>query len=319
MLDYLQDMLGLEFKIKNIDLSTADYPHIPSLSEYKVLEIEQQPCLLIPVPPNTFSVSAFKRQQLQLAEIINYPMVLALNSLTPYQRKTLIENKLSFIVPAYQIYLPFMALNLQEYDKKIPWKKNKLTSMAQIVCLYLYYQKEDRGHYKTAIAKTIGTSNMTVTRGVHDLEILKLVQSKKQGRLSLVSRRYPRKDYLAKSFPFMVNPIRRTVYVKAGDFYKNLPVAGLEAAARMLPEEKIDFISTRALWRRKFSRNLNKDIINPQTYQQEYLELELWDYNPQTFWDSEYNTVDKISLVLSLKYANDPKKKVLAAKLKELI
>ena len=73
------------------------------------------------------------------------------------------------------------------------------------------------------------------------------------------------------------------------------------------------------MWRRKFSRNLNKDIINPQTYQQEYLELELWDYNPQTFWDSEYNTVDKISLVLSLKYANDPKKKVLAAKLKELI
>lgn len=290
--------------------------HLQTDYKYKVLSILSEECLVIKVSRDQFDLSRFLKQINHLEKYTNNQLILGFESLTSYQRLALIRNKIPFIVPNNQLYLPFMGIVLQEYYRSQPKRNEKLTAMAQFLLLNFIYNPELNMLSKAEIADQVRQSNMNISRSIQELKALGLIEEEKSGRRSLVINMYDRKEMYKKAKQFMINPVQKKVYIKGAALTQNLPVAGLEALS-LISFLNISDRSIRAIDKKEF-RMLSKDLII-DTHQWEtsfdIVELEIWKYNPQML--AMNNIVDPISLSLSLKDSNDERIEIEIEKIME--
>ena len=104
-----------------------------------------------------------------------------------------------------------------------------------------------------------------------------------------------------KAKPYLINPVLKRVYVLRNHEIDALLLSGETALAEksMLNSPRI---LSRAIDKKKFSELNTLQIINPAWHMdQDYVELEIWKYNPLPL--ARNNIVDVISL--SLSFIND--------------
>lgn len=304
MLRYLDEILGLSAE-EAPWLEEKQLPlYLRSGRAYSILRLQGMEALLVRMDAAEFRLAAFEKQLIKLAEY--WPggqIVLCFQKLTAYQRKALIEHRIPFLVPGSQIFFPQLGMMLQERMPAVRKAPERLTAAAQQLLLYLLYRGDVRPTGKAALAHQLGVSPMNITRAVQVLEELSLVRTEKRGRCDYVSPLETGRGLYEKARPYLISPVQKKLYVKRLPEFEQFPLCG-ESALAAVSMLNPPAVSCRAVGRSVNRMLLDKETVDPAwSREEEYLELELWKYDPQLL--TQNGRVDVVSLACSLKENSD--------------
>lgn len=259
-------------------------------------------CIFIEVMDNMPNVDQIQRHMMQIKNLTDHQIVLFYKDITRYRRKSLIENRIAFVIEGGQMYLPFLGVDLKKVQEHAEEEVRGFTTPAQIAYLYFLYHKEDTVN-TTEFAEKLGFNKMTASRALNDLYHANLITYEiggKTGR-SKEYKRIPDPDYFFRGHNYLKTPIRKIIYTKTKPI--GALSAGLDALAELSminpPSHPIMSIERNKLNKEHVEIVKNKDLVKDK----ELVELELWDYDPRLFSDKSH--VDLLSLYASLKEETD--------------
>ncbi len=302
MLDYLTKTLGLSASVESWPEAERLPLYLQNGKKYSFLYIEDVKCLLVEVDENGFSLPAFRKQ---MAKLLPQPefIVLCFKHLNSRQRKALIEARMPFIVPGSQIYLPFIGIVLQERMKSVVTAPKKLSPGAQLILLLLIYEPVGSPFRKIDLAKQLDMSAMTVTRAVQELTALELVCVDRKGRNDWVITKEGGRSLYEKALPYLIDPVQKRICVRRNKAFSGLLMAGEYALGSRTLLNGPD-VECRAISRKEFKRIEGIEEVDPAwTNTQDYVQLEVWKYDPKPL--AFHGAVDVISLALSLRDVKD--------------
>ncbi|WP_303150153.1 hypothetical protein [uncultured Cloacibacillus sp.] len=234
-----------------------------------------------------------KHQTKVIGEKDNLPVVIVSGIIDYHQRKYMLEHHMPFIIPEKQMYLPFLGVFLQEKFGSVPKPINKLSSSAQVVFLfYLYSEQEELFIYE--VEEKLGLSRMTISRAFTQLVRTKLFTSAKEGKYRKIKSELSRRELFEKMKPFLINPIKKTVFIDKKSVPKNAlkaSISALSLVSNLAPDE-IDYF---AIDKAEFEGGDFTEYLLDWDSQSR---LELWAYDPHLLGNGI--SVDNISLALSL-------------------
>ena len=182
-------------------------------------------------------------------------------------------------------------------------RKLLMPSLDKFLLLYFIYQNKREEKSQTAIAKQLNMSAMNISRAVLELQELGLLKTRKEGTRKLVKAVAIGKELYQLSKEFLQSPVQKIIYVASMHYDMGLPYAGETALAKrsMLNFPKCTVFAMD----KKKSKDIPKEyLIDPKLVtDNDYVEVELWKYNPITF--AKNGVVDIVSLVESLKNIED--------------
>jgi biotin operon repressor len=235
----------------------------------------------------------------------NGPVVYVRERMTAYNRKRLVEQKLPFIVPGNQMYVPMLGVDFREYFRKPRPKTRILRPSSQAVLLHaLLRGAEDLS--LTALGKKLGYSAMAMSHALDELETVGIGQSSAtgRGRERYLCFSVAKQEVWKKAQPLLRTPVKsRHPVRKMPDEILSCPRAGLSALAHysMLNEPENETIAlSRKDWK---SLRLRGAVTPLMPDEPDGILVEVWDYAPTLFAAGGW--VDRLSLYLSLRDTQD--------------
>ena len=297
MLNYVENTLGCAAKAVTFSIPRSFPMYLKNEYSYEEYLIERQLCLF--AKPTEFNLAKYKKHRAKIEELTNTKVILNLDSITNYQRKTLIEENIPFVVKDRQIYLPFLAICLSEkYENKMTVEK--FTPSAQLVFLYLFYNNAEMT--ETEISKRLNCTVMSASRAYKMLVECGLFDFKYDGRKKYIVTDKSKSELLKSAEPFMIDPVEKDVY-----FDKNVDLSKhLKSGCYALSEKSmLDFAENDKCY--ALTKDEYKNIsgsINEERYRSiGGIKTEIWSYSP--IFLTNNNSVDDISLIMSMKNEND--------------
>lgn len=258
-------------------------------------------CILIEAVDEMPNIYQLQKHIKQIKNLTDRQIVLFYKDITRYRRKSLIENRIAFVIEDGQMYLPFLGLDLKKVKEHVEEAKG-FTAPAQIAYLYFLYHKEEVVN-TTDFAKKLGFNKMTASRALNDLYHANLI-TYEIGGMTGRSKEYKRikdPDYFLRGRNYLKTPVRKIIYTKTRPL--DALTAGMEALSELSminpPGHPIMAIDRNKLNNEQVEVVNNKDLIKDT----KLVELELWDYDPGLF--SNNGHVDLLSLYASLKEETD--------------
>ena len=210
---YLDDTLGLQARAGELGRKLPAY--LRKGCKHFVLLVEGHSFVAAVFDAGSFNLAAYKKQRRELEELTGLPAIAVLPSVTPYQRRTLVSEGISFVVPGSQLFVPALGAVFAERRaaSPLPAPVQELSPAAQLVLLDLIYQGDDAPQQQMTIADRLGFDAMKTSRGVRQLEAAGLVDVTKCGRANMVRPRCAGKVLWEAAQPFLKNPARHEVCV----------------------------------------------------------------------------------------------------------
>ena len=255
--------------------------------------------------PNKITPSIVAKHLNWIEEKFGERGILITEAIESYNRKRLIEQKVPFIVPGNQLYLPELGIDLREYLKRVKEKPSTLSPSAQLVLFsHLLRKTISETLTATVLANALGTSKMTMGRAIDELASYDLVDLQIEGRQKRVIFKSDRRTLWGNALPQLRSPVQKRVYVESEDFSVGI-LAGLTALAEVTmivpPERRVRAVTSKE-WKTT-QLNSKMRIIPEASANIAPLELEIWKYDPKLL--STDRLVDPLSLYLSLKNETD--------------
>ncbi|MCD8013805.1 MAG: hypothetical protein LUG99_11620 [Lachnospiraceae bacterium] len=301
MIQYLQENLGISVKEKAWDLEERLPLYLKSGRSYSILQIESLDCLCIKITSDDFRISSYLKQLDKLSGYWNSNVILVFQELSTYQRKMLIQNKIAFIVPESQVYIPFLGMVFKERTAGRQYiVDNRLSATAQLLVLFAIKNKINRIR-QADITQFIPSSPMTISRAVNELIQLNLMNEKINGRERILLVDSSMSGLYRKCKRYLDTPISRIVYVKEADVPEELPFAGESALSEysMLNPPNVNCY---AMWKKNFNK-LKLDTVDPNWIRESYAEIQLWIYDPLLLANGRY--VSELPLALTFENETD--------------
>jgi len=278
---YLQD-LYVFFRVSILDT--------PCLAMAAKDEVEQTPATI-------------QKHILQLQKKLDHEIIYVHSKVSSYNRKRLIEHKLSFIVPGNQMYLPFLGIDLREHFKKIRIIDPKCSPSTQYVVLYALLHGTGRGVTPKKLAALLDYTPMTMTRAFDELQAAGLGEIAMEGRERVLRFDGNKKILWERARKFLRSPVKKRLWVKKVTDEPLGVKAGLSALSHYsslaAPANLVLAIAGQN-WKKIKSRN---DVMELTIAEPEACELELWSYYPRLL--EKDDVVDRFSLYLSLQDNDD--------------
>ena len=224
--------------------------------------------------------------------------MLVLKELSFRQKEYLIREKIPFIVDGKQIYLPFMAVYLQERcsAEKIP--REEILPSAQMLLLHFIYGGAQELSTSQA-AKDLELTPTSISRASRQLEEMGLLHIRKVGVQRIMQSEDSSKTLFQKAGDKLLNPIKRTVYIPKKYVGTDLLESGYSALAEysMLNAPNVRCYAAERIsqWKDVMTNSLQNSQVQAA--------VEMWRYNPRKL--STRNTVDELSLALALREDTD--------------
>ena len=216
-------------------------------------------------------------------------------------RARLIEQRLPFIVPGNQLYLPDLGIDLREHFRRLRQHRESLSPAAQAAMLAYLLGLAPVRITPQDLAAQRGYSAMTMTRVADELDQAGLVASERVARNRWLTFPADRKAAWIQALALLESPVQSRVWVKGAGSLQ-LPRAGLAALAAVtdLSEPALPCLAVGpAAW-----RDLKKsDEVRVVHEDEADAQLELWHYDPVPLLTS--GGVDPLSLYLSLRTVDD--------------
>lgn len=309
MIDYIRNTLGVDIKEQKCDIYAKLPLYLKNEYEYKQYKIEGVECLF--AKPVEFSLIAYKKHLSKLTELTKFNIVLELDSITPYQRKALIEERISFIVKDYQMYMPFLAICLtQRFEQKMIVEK--FAPLTQLAFLYIFYNNVKLTAVE--LAKRIDCTSMSATRAYKELVDSGLFRCETDGRKKYIVPNAQGGKLLKMAEPYLINPVESINYIKFDKNFEKMSVSGIYALGKKTMLSVGDRDKSYAIFKREKISML--DIAFILTFNRyDVVKMEKWSYNPAIL--SKDGVVDDISLILSLADNKDERVQISIDELKE--
>ena len=172
------------------------------------------------------NVTVLKKHGQKYYEYFNENIAYGFPNLTSSQRKSLTENRISYISGNEQIFLPFLGSYFTKcYRNQMSKSFDKFSPSTQLLALYMIYGEKSRKINKSEVAKQIGLSAMSITRAVKDLVKLGILQEEKIGNEALIYCDMDKSRIYEEISPYLINPVQEIIYVEKIT-YDNLVMAG---------------------------------------------------------------------------------------------
>jgi len=243
-------------------------------------------------------IEVLKKHIARIQKNENLPVVLVLKELSFRRKEYLIREKIPFIVDGKQIYLPFMAMYLQERcsAEKIP--REEILPSAQMLLLHFIYRGAQDLSTSQA-AKDLELTPTSISRASRQLEEMGLLHIRKVGVQRIMQSEDSSKTLFQKAGDKLLNPVKRTVYIPQKYVGADLPESGYSALAEY---SMLNAPNVRCYAAERISQW--KDVMtNSLQNSQEQVAVEMWRYNPRKL--STRDTVDELSLALALREDTD--------------
>jgi len=222
---------------------------------------------------------------------------------TAYNRKRLIEQKVPFIVPGNQMYLPMLAIDLREHSRKIREESPTFSPSTQVVVLYALLRDAGQVLIPAELAPRLGYSAMTMTRAFNELETANLAEVTTSGRERCLRFSEDRREIWERAQSFLRSPVNKRLFIRCTEGGQAAIRSGLTALAHygmLAPPPHTVYALSREDW--KALRSLHK-IIEVPAQDPDGSEIEVWWYPPALF--AEHGIADRLSLYLSLRDDHD--------------
>ena len=180
---YLHDALGVSVKTTPRS-GVGQLP--PVLRErYRFAKAELlgvRALLVIDANPEEQSPTTVRKHLDMLQSKEQADLIYVRAQVTAYNRKRLIEQKVPFIVPGNQMYLPMLAIDLREHFRRIREEAPTFSPSTQVVVLHAMLRDAGQVLIPSEMAPLLGYSAMTMTRAFDELEAAKLAEVTVRGR-----------------------------------------------------------------------------------------------------------------------------------------
>ncbi len=259
-------------------------------------------CVLMEIIEEIPNINRLTKQIKQIETIATCPVVLLFKEITRYRRKSLIENRLPFLIDDGQMYLPFLGMDLKVTAEESKIEVHSFTIPAQVAYLYFLYHKDEVLN-TMQFAKKMGFNMMSASRALSELYRLNLITYETGGKTgrSKEYTRIPDPEYFQIGKDYLKAPFKKSVYVKS------IPADALPASLDAL--SILSMITPHdhpvvAIERNKI-KGMEDEVVNniEIVSDMNLVELELWDYDPKLFAKNHH--VDLGSLYASLKDETD--------------
>jgi len=276
------------------------------LDQYDFFQInlfEQSAIVAITKETFTPTPGSVKKQHKMISKLTEHPIIFAFRFLTAYNRKRLIEHKISFIVPNNQMYLPYLGIDLREYFKMSHEASQKFSPATQATIIGVLNGKIEKILSISEIVKKLEYSRITASRIMNELKLHQFGVHHRNGKQKLISLEDTLENMWQKALPLMGSPVLERIYLTSATGLNNFYYAGQTALSEITSLAGLNY-DTYAIGKNEWF-SLRKQMIKFITPNQDEAnyELEIWTYPPQLL--SNKQRVDKYSLYLSLKENSD--------------
>jgi hypothetical protein len=220
-----------------------------------------------------------------------------------YDRRRLIDRKVSFIVPGNQMYLPLLGLDLREHFNKTRAESKYISPSTQVIIINVLAKRTEQSLTSKDLAESLGYTSMTIIRAFDEIELHELGSSFYKGRERVLLFNLTKRELWDRAQNYMRTPVKKRTWVEYSA--KRLPgiQAGLTALAyySMLaaPVQPVLALSSE-YWKKCQRNHAIKELPFPE---KNAYDVEIWNYDPASL--SSKGVVDPFSLYLSLRNDKD--------------
>ena len=296
-MDYLAHVLGI-----NVVYSDDPPKLMPNYIDAryhprKVLLDHQEAVFLYPKTELDDIVSV-RKHIARIRSVEDTPVILVPEHLTYRQKEYLLRDHIPFIVEGKQIYLPFMAVYLQERGDGE--KQDIATMLPSAQLLLLFYIYHGCGELLTSEAsQKLGFTATSISRASRQLEEMGLIRTEKRGVQKVIYSDQTPEEVFSAARENLSNPVKRTIYVSKANIETDLLLSGYSALSEysMINPPMVECFAAGsvAAWEKEASNKLQST--------DDQCAVELWRYDPRKL--SGGNCVDKLSLALALSADKD--------------
>ena len=292
-MEYLNKVLGIKVTYEDVE-----FKHLPNfiVMRYRLQMASMNGKKAIFLYPKTEleQIGVLKKHIARIQKSENLPVVLVMKEIISRQKEYLIREKIPFVVEGRQIYLPFMALYLQERCNAEREQREEMCPSAQMLLLHFIYGGAQELSTSQA-AKDLELTPTSISRASKQLEEMGLLHIKKRGIQRILKSEESPKILFQKAGDKLLNPIKRTVYIPKEFVGTALLESGYSALAEcsMLNAPNVKYYATERIsqWKDVMTNRLQDSQVQ--------VAVEMWRYNSRKL--STRNTVDELSLALALR------------------
>ncbi len=234
-----------------------------------------------------------------LKGIFSKDVIFVSNRISSWNRDRLIKQKVLFIIPENQMFLPNIGIDLREYFKMKREKVEYFSPSTQSIIISLLLEGLTNGITPDDIVRISGYSRMTISRVIDELETLEILNVNFQGKESIIDIRFTGKELWKTILPYLRTPIKKILYVKEYDnrFDEHFFRSGFSALSEYTMLSGPDILEY-AISKSLFNNCCRKGYFCDEVkYPEEAkIRLELWNYVPGITGDKVKQVVDKLSL-----------------------
>ena len=296
-MEYLNQVLGIRVVYKD-DAIDSMPNFIHARYRLKRVTLDGQAVIFVYPKEELEAVSSVKKHLDKIVNTAKTPAVLIPAHLTYRQKEYLLRDHIPFVVEGKQIYLPFMAVYLQERGDG---EKQDITTMlpsAQLLLLFYIYH--GCGELLTSEAsQKLGFTATSISRASRQLEEMGLIKTEKRGVRKVIYSDQTPEEVFSAARESGCNPVKRTLYVPQKNIETDLLLSGYSALSEysMINPPMVECFAAGsvATWEKEASNKLQSS--------DDQCAVELWRYDPRKL--SSRNCVDKLSLALALSADKD--------------
>jgi hypothetical protein len=265
--------------------------------------LDQATHFIVPRNPVGPALTDILRHYPVLRKFLEGEVIFVLRSANPYEVKRLIVERIPFVVPGRQLFLPRNVVFVQAPESSgtgLVDAESPLSPRAQALVLYHLQKQSLAGRTQVEMAVSLHYTPMTVSRTVQELQHKRLCRVVTAGRANMLSVACG-SDFWKIAENRLTSPVRARRFARfqnanaRAKFYE----AGITALSRytMINEDPVPVL---AIHDRAFSRLLSEGSFSVSPYRDEdCVQVELWRYDPALL--AENKKVDRLSLYLSLR------------------
>ncbi len=303
--EYVSGILGVPVTVRPWAKRNRLPIFLKQAYEFHLLEVLGRECLAIVDRGNEEVAPATIRKHTEHL-LAKFPgeVVYVRDRVAAYQRKRLIEQRVPFIVPGNQLYLPSFGIDLRDYYRsQLREKPESFSPATQAVLLYLLLRAPAGPHTPNELAKRLDYSKMSMSRVLQELAGRPFARTETVGRNRLLTIADDRQRVWNESLAFVRNPAVKRCHISRPDNPIGGVIAGLSALSHytmLSAPPQMTVAMTAARWR-TIQKPLDSNPASPSDT--DTVAVEVWSYDPLIL--AEDNVVDRLSLYLSLRETSD--------------
>ncbi|MET3981808.1 hypothetical protein ABIB62_004424 [Mucilaginibacter sp. UYP25] len=306
--DYLNEIFNQEIEIKPLEdkLKNQLPLYMRTGYRYTYANLLNRPVVFVePKNQEDFKILQTKKQLQKLPKEFGMAILL-LKGVAAYNRNRLVQAGVNFVVPAKQLFLPDLLMDLREnYPVIMKKKQHQLLPSAQVIVLYhvsnhsIDFEIENKSFKE--IAFKFNYSATTITKAIENLKDLDLIsiigEKEKCIRFKLTRGKL---WHFSLEQNLFINPVLKQVFTNARPKDAKLR-ANLTALTRYteINESRQQFY---ALDKNKYYELVKQDEIKEIEDPEAEFCIEIWKYDPRLLFhnfDIGVWSVDPLSLYLT--------------------